>query len=51
MIGYRGDYELRMYYNLLYYVGMKLGDTVVDRYNKQVTIKHACYTVHLQINT
>ena len=51
MIGYRGDYELRMYYNLLYYVGMKLGDTVIDRYNKQVTIKHACYTVHLQINT
>lgn len=72
MIGYRGDYELRMYYNLvsdiknknninhifsdsydlvqtaclflLNYVGMKLGDTVVDRYNKQVTIRHACYS-------
>lgn len=23
---------------------MKLGDTVVDRYNKQVTIRHACYS-------
>ena len=72
MIGYRGDYELRMYYNLvgdiknknninhtfsdsydlvqtaclflLNYVGMKLGDTVIDRYNKQVTIRHACYS-------
>ena len=72
MIGYRGDYELRMYYNLvgdikgkndinhtfsdsydlvqtaclflLDYVGMKLGDTVIDRYNKQVTIRHACYS-------
>lgn len=72
MIGYRGDYELRMYYNLvgdiknknninhifsdsydlvqtaclflLNYVGMKLGDTVVDRYNKQVTVRHACYS-------
>ena len=59
MTGYRGDYELRMYYNLvgdikgknninhifsdsyylvqtaylllLNYVGMKLGDTVIDR--------------------
>lgn len=72
MIGYRGDYELRMYYNLvsdiknknninhifsdsydlvqtaclflLNYVGMKLGDSVIDRYNKQVTIRHACYS-------
>ena len=72
MIGYRGDYELRMYYNLvgdikgknninhtfsdsydlvqtaclflLNYVGMKLGDTVIDIYNKQVTIRHACYS-------
>ena len=72
MIGYRGDYELRMYYNLvgdikgknninhtfsdsydlvqtaclflLNYVGMKLGDTVIDRNNKQVTIRHACYS-------
>lgn len=72
MIGYRGDYELRMYYNLvgdiknknninhifsdsydlvqtaclflLDYVGMKLGDIVIDRYNKQVTIRHACYS-------
>ncbi len=72
MIGYRGDYVLRMYYNLvsdiknknninhifsdsydlvqtaclflLNYVGMKLGDTVIDRYNKQVTIRHACYS-------
>ncbi len=72
MIGYRGDYELRMYYNLvgdikgknninhtfsdsydlvqtaclflLNYVGMKLGDTVIGRYNKQVTIRHACYS-------
>ena len=26
------------------YVGMKLGDTVIDRYNKQVTIRHACYS-------
>ena len=72
MIGYRGDYELRMYHNLvgdikgknninhtfsdsydlvqtaclflLNYVGMKLGDTVIDRNNKQVTIRHACYS-------
>ena len=72
MIGYRGDYELRMYFNLvgdiknknninhifsdsydlvqtaclflLNYVGMRLGDTVIDRYNKQVTIRHACYS-------
>ena len=26
------------------YVGMKLGDTVIDRHNKQVTIRHACYS-------
>ena len=72
MIGYRGDYELRMYYNLvgdikgknninhtfsdsydlvqtaclflLNYVGRKLGDTVIARNNKQVTIRHACYS-------
>ena len=29
---------------LLNYVGMKLGDTVIDRNNKQVTIRHACYS-------
>lgn len=23
---------------------MKLGDTVIDRHNKQVTIRHACYS-------
>ncbi|PWM69875.1 MAG: hypothetical protein DBX59_12130 [Bacillota bacterium] len=72
MSAYRGDYSLRMYYNLvgdikgknnishtfsdsydlvqtaclflLEYVGMKLGDKVIDRYNKEVTIRHACYS-------
>ena len=72
MVAYRGDYALKMYYNLvgdvkgknninhtfsdsydlvqaaclflLGYIGRRLGEIITDKYNKQVTIRHACYS-------
>ena len=72
MVAYRGDYALKMYYNLvgdikgknninhtfsdsydlvqtaciflLEYASKQLGEIITDKYNKQVTIRHACYS-------